>query len=722
MPVHRLRTDPRRLRARARSRPVRYGREAATHRLTGRGSFIADLRLGDCVEAAFVRSPLAHARIVSIRVPNGGGMTGRDLAAEVRPITISGPGLRPVPWHPLPADKARYVGEPVAIVYAQDRALAEDLAEHAEVEWEACDAGESLHSVAPDDVLFDVLRSEGEVDGLFAAAASRHQRTWRTARATALPLECRGAIAEWDRTSGRLTLHSSTQIPDLVRKQVAACLSLDERAIRVVVPEVGGGFGLKAHVFAEEVAVAALARRLGRPVRWIEDRQENLLASAHAHDETVGLRVACDADGRFLAVDAEVAADVGAYSIFPFSASLEPMTTAQTLFGPYAVRAFRFTARGLASSRCPAGAYRGVGMNAAAYATERMVDVIAAELKIDPLELRRRNAVTDFPYRSAAGRELDSGDYLALLDGLKARAGYDELRERQQEARTEGRLFGIGIGFFNEHSGTGAGEYRARGIATIPGDDAARVRVAEDGRIEISTSAAEAGQGHPDTYRLLASRELGVAEDRLEVIEGDTDLCPAGTGTFVSRGGVGQLSALVLALREAAERDLEPGLDVVRSVDPRQVYPAGAHLAVAEVDPLSYVPRIVRYVAVEDCGTVVNATAADAQIRGGVAMGIGGVLLEEIPYGEGDQPLAGSLLDYLVPLATDIPKIEIEHLESASPRTELGSKGVGEAGTIGAFAAVANAVADAVAPLGAQLSDLPYSPNRIYEALARSRQ
>jgi carbon-monoxide dehydrogenase large subunit len=701
---------------------VRYGREAATHRLTGRGSFIADLRLGDCVEAAFVRSPLAHARIVSIRVPNGGGMTGRDLAAEVRPITISGPGLRPVPWHPLPADKARYVGEPVAIVYARERALAEDLAEAVEVEWEACDAGESLHSVAPDDVLFDVSRSEGEVDALFAAAASRHRRTWRTARATPLPLECRGAIAEWDGANGRLTLQTSTQIPDLVRKQVAACLSLAERAVRVVVPEVGGGFGLKAHVFAEEIAVAALARRLGRRVRWIEDRQENLLASAHAHDETVGLRVACDADGRFLAVDAEVVADVGAYSIFPFSASLEPMTTAQTLFGPYRVGAFRFRARGVASSRCPAGAYRGVGMNAAAYATERMVDVIAAELELDPLELRRRNAVTDFPYRSAAGRELDSGDYLALLDGLKARAGYDELRERQQEARTEGRLFGIGIGFFNEHSGTGAGEYRARGIATIPGDDAARVRVAEDGRIEISTSAAEAGQGHPDTYRLLASRELGVAEDRIEVIEGDTDLCPAGTGTFVSRGGVGQLSALVLALREAAERDLEPGLDIVRSVDPRQVYPAGAHLAIVEVDPVGYVPRVVGYFAVEDCGTVVNAAAADAQVRGGVAMGIGGVLLEEIPYGEGDQPLAGSLLDYLVPLATDIPKIEIEHLVSPSPRTELGSKGVGEAGTIGAFAAVANAVADAVAPLGAQLSDLPYSPNRIYEALARSRQ
>jgi carbon-monoxide dehydrogenase large subunit len=361
-------------------------------------------------------------------------------------------------------------------------------------------------------------------------------------------------------------------------------------------------------------------------------------------------------------------------------------------------------------------------MNAAAYASERMVDVIAAELGVDPLELRRRNAVTDFPYRTAAGRELDSGDYLALLDRLQARAGYDELRQRQRTARAEGRLFGIGVGFFNEHSGTGASEYRARGLATIPGEDAARVRVTHDGQIEVSTSSAEAGQGHPDTYRLLASRELGISEDRIEVVEGDTDLCPEGTGTFVSRGGVGQLTALVLALREAAEGDLEPGLDVVRRVDPRQVYPAGAHLAVVEVDPISYVARVVRYVAIEDCGKVVNAAAADAQIRGGVAMGIGGVLLEEIPYGEGGQPLAGTLLDYLVPVATDVPEIEIEHLESPSPHSELGSKGVGEAGTIGAFAAVANAVADAVAPLGAELRQLPYSPNRIYEEIARSRR
>jgi aerobic carbon-monoxide dehydrogenase large subunit len=392
------------------------------------------------------------------------------------------------------------------------------------------------------------------------------------------------------------------------------------------------------------------------------------------------------------------------------------MTTAQTLFGPYALRAFRFAARGLASSKCPAGAYRGVGMNAAAYATERMVDVVAAELGLDPLELRRRNVVTEFPFRSAAGRNLDSGDYRGLLDRLEAR--YGELRRRRAAARAEGRLVGIGIGLFNEHSGTGETEYRSRGVTAIPGNDSARVRVSREGRIEIFTSGAEAGQGHPETYRLLAARELGVDPALVDVVEGDTDSCPAGSGTFVSRGAVGGLSSLVEALREVADKDLAPGLDVSRSVDPIQVYPSGAHLALVEVDTTACIPRVLAYHAVEDCGTIVNHAAVEDQVRGGVAMGLGGVLLEEFAYGADGQPLSSTLLDYLVPLATDMPaEMTLEHIESPSPFTLLGSKGVGEGGTIGAFAAVANAVADAVAPLGVTLTDLPYSPDRIFSAI-----
>ena len=415
-------------------------------------------------------------------------------------------------------------------------------------------------------------------------------------------------------------------------------------------------------------------------------------------------------------------ADVGAYSIFPFSAALEPMTTAQTLFGPYALRAFRFAARGVASSKCPAGAYRGVGMNAAAYATERMVDVVAAELGIDPLELRRRNVVTEFPSRTAAGRNLDSGDYLGLLDRLEQGSGYAELRRRQAVARDEGRLVGIGLGLFNEHSGTGSTEYRRRGVTAIPGTDSARVRVTETGRVEIFTSGAEAGQGHPETYRLLAARELGIDAAQVDVVEGDTDACPPGSGTFVSRGAVGGFSSLVEALREVADKDLAPGLDVTRSVDPSQVYPSGAHLALVEVDATGCVPRVLEYFAVEDCGTIVNHDAVEGQVRGGIAMGLGGVLLEEFAYSADGQPLSSTLLDYLVPLATDVPsEMTLAQIESPSPRTLLGSKGVGEGGTIGAFAAVANAVADAVAPLGVTLTDLPYSPDAIFNAIEAAR-
>ncbi len=682
-------------------------------KVLGRAVYLADLELPGALEAAFVRSPVAHATFPAPALPEN---VFDAAALGLEAITVDGPGLVASRWPPLAEGRVRYAGEAVAVALAADRHHAEDLAESVFVDYREV-AGEPLHAEAPDGVLFRADYLGGELEAEFGRAARVVERTFRTARQTPLPLENRGVAAAPD--GERLTVWTSTQVPHLARTLIARCLHLPLEAIHVITPEVGGGFGLKAHVFPEEVVVAALALRLGRPVRWIEDRRENLLASAHAHEAEIGIRLALDGEGRFLAADATVVADVGAYSIFPFSAALEPMTTAQTLFGPYALRAFRFAASGVASSKCPAGAYRGVGMNGGAYATERMVDIVAAELGLDPLELRRRNAVTEFPSRTAAGRNLDSGDYLGLLDRLEAGAGYAELRRRQAAMRTEGRLVGIGIGLFNEHSGTGSTEYRGRGVTAIPGNDSARVRVTEAGRIEIFTSAAEAGQGHPETYRLLAARELGVDPALVDVVEGDTDSCPPGSGTFVSRGAVGGLSSLVEALREVAEKDLAPGLDVTHSVDPRQVYPSGAHLALVEVEATGCVPRVLAYHAVEDCGTVVNHDAVEGQVRGGIAMGLGGVLLEEFAYSADGQPLSSTLLDYLVPLATDVPaEMTLEHIESPSPRTALGSKGVGEGGTIGAFAAVANAVADALAPLGVTLTDLPYSPDAIFTAIA----
>jgi carbon-monoxide dehydrogenase large subunit len=670
---------------------------------------LADLQTEtDTLDVAFVRSPFAHAAIRSIE---GAGATGRDLGLQ--PLSVDGEGLRPKPWHPLPVDRARYPGEPLAAVWAADRHQAEDRAEAVTLDLEPLPR-------EPPEILFERIYEAGQKDA-WSRSNDVLEATWHAARQSALPLETRGVVARWDANASRIELWTSSQVPHLVRTGVAAALGMAEEAIRVRVPDVGGGFGLKAHVFAEEIVLAALARRLGRTMRWVEDRTENLMGGAHAHDTEIELRVAIDRDGRVLAVEADVTADVGAYSIYPLSASLEPMTAAGTLFGPYAIEAIRYRARALSSHRCPVGAYRGVGMNAAVYATERMLDEIAAHLDQDPLEIRRRNLVEDLPRATLTGRRLDSGDYAALLDRLEETSGYPELRRRQSAARAQGRLFGVGIGLFNEHSGTGSADYRSRGITSIPGTDAARVQVLEGGRLIIHTSAADAGQGHAETYRGLAARELGVPPEHVEVVEGDTDLCPHGSGTFASRGAVGVVESVVAALRAVAERDLAPGTDVTITTEPEQVYPSGAHLAVVEVDPVTLVPAVTRYVAVEDCGVVLEPQLVEGQVRGGVAMGIGNVLLEEHVYSEDGQPLTTTMLDYLVPLAVDVPPVEIHHLEKPSPSTVLGSKGVGEAGTIGAHGAVANAVADAVRPLGARLRRLPYSPARIHEALAESR-
>lgn len=666
-------------------------------------AYLADLDARGALEVAFVRSPFPHAAFGAIR---GAGAVASDLG--LRDLTVTGPGLRPRPWPALGCERTRFVGEAVAAVWAEDRARAEDLADRVEVDWEPLDPD-------PPETLYELAIEAGDLEACFARADRVIERSYRAARQAPLPLETRGVLAAWD--GARLTVWSSTQVPHVLRHGIAVALGMEEAEVRVRVPQVGGGFGLKAHVFPEELALASLARRLGRPVRWVEDRRENLLAGVHAHDNRVRVRAAVSAGGRVLAVDAEVVADVGAYSIYPFSASLEPATCATALFAPYDLAALRVGARAVTSHRCPVGAYRGVGTTSAVFATERMMDAIAADLGLDPLEIRRRNALSGLPRTTLSGRELDSGDYLELLDRLDRRSAYASLRSEQQAARRAGRLVGLGLALFNEHSGTGRAEYRKRGNLEVPGTDAARVRVDGAGRIVVHMSSVEIGQGLEETVRLVAAGELGVEPDQVEVAPQDTDLSPPGTGSFVSRGAVGLLDAVIGACRQAAERDLQPGTDVTCTVDPRQVYPSGAHLALVEVDPVGFVPRVVRYFAVEDCGAIVNRRAVDAQLRGGVAMGIGKALLEESAYGSDGQPLTATLLDYLVPLAPDVPPIELEHLESPSPRTALGSKGVGESGTIGAVAAVANAVADAVAPLGAELTELPFSPDRIFAAV-----
>jgi carbon-monoxide dehydrogenase large subunit len=685
--------------------------------LAGQGGFIADVELPGALDVAFVRSPFAHAAVGRVSGPDA-CVTAADLG--LHPLRIEGRGLHPVPWHPLATDRVRYAGEAVAACWAADRYLAEDLAEQVEVDYRPLEDSSPLHAEAPDGLLFEHSTESGDVDALLATAAVVLERTYRTARVTPLPLECRGVLADYDAERETWTVWTSTQVPTLVQRGIASCLGVAPERVRVLVPDVGGGFGLKAHLFAEEVVLAALARRLRRPVRWLEDRLENLTAAAHAHDDVLRLRVGASAEGRLLALDVEVTADVGAYSIYPFSASLEPTTSAASVLGPYDLAAYRSRVRAVASARCPVGAYRGVGIAPGVHAGERLLDELAAELGQDPLQLRRQNAIRELPRTTAAGRRLDAGDYPRLLDTLEERAGYGELRRWQAEARAQGRLVGVGVALFNEHAGTGSRGYLARGIGTVPGTDACRVLVTEAGRIEIRTSAAEAGQGHADTYRALAARELGVDPDLVDVLEGDTELCPEGTGTFTSRGSVSVVQAVAAALREAAAADLAPGTDVTCVNDPDPLFSSGAHLALVEVLRPGFIPRVLRYVAVEDCGAVLHEEVVLGQVQGGVAMGLGDVLLSEQVYSAEGQNLTSTLLDYLVPLAPDVPAVEVHHLGIPTPANSLGSKGVGEAGTIGAYGAIPNAVADALRPLGAELDRLPYTPDRIRAAVARA--
>ncbi|HYX97806.1 MAG TPA: xanthine dehydrogenase family protein molybdopterin-binding subunit [Geodermatophilus sp.] len=693
----------------------RLTRDTAARLVSGRGEFVGDLAAEGRVEVCFVRSALPHARIdrVDLRTPRG--VTGAELG--LRPIPLEAGGMVPVDWQPLALDRVRYVGEPVALVWAGDRYTAEDLAEGVVVDCSPLPAGTPVHDAAPDDLLLSrVVASGGGLDDAMAAAALVVERTFHPARQSAVPLETRGVLAEHDAATGVTTVWTSTQLPHLVRRGIAHALGADEASVRVLVPNVGGGFGLKANLYAEEIALAALARRLGVPVRWIEDRTENLLAGTHAHDTQVTVRVAADGSGRLLAVDAAVRADVGAYSVWPTTAMPEAAVAAMSLFAPYVFPTFRVRIEAVATNKAPVGPCRGIGQNAAVFATERAMDLVAAGLGIDPVEVRRRNVVRDLGWTSPTGRKLDSGDYDALLSLVEP--DYRRLRAVQAETRAAGRLFGVGIGVFNEISASGSQAYRARGVTTLPGTDAARAVVTDDGRIEVYTSAADAGQGHADAYRTLAAAELGLDPDRIDVIEGDTTRCPAGSGTFISRGAVGVAASVLEALRGVAKNDCAPGTDVTAVHDPTEVYPCGVHLAAVEIDPADLVPRVVSYLAAEDCGRIIDPGVVEGQIRGGVAMGIGEVLYEGHRYSPDGQLETATLRDYLLPLAPTVPDIEVRHHESPTPATPLGTKGVGESGTIGAFGAVPNAVADALTELGVELTELPLTPERVFAAMA----
>ncbi|MEE8302847.1 MAG: xanthine dehydrogenase family protein molybdopterin-binding subunit, partial [Candidatus Tectomicrobia bacterium] len=685
--------------------------------------------------------------------------------------------------YPLPRQNVTFDGEAIAAVVAESRPLAEDMVDAVQVDYEplpaVLDVDQSLAADAPriqaelsDNILFYRRFGDGDVDRALQAADMVVEQTFHFPRQTAVPIEARGIIAAFDPVWNRFTIWSSTQSPHQARTVFARVLGVPEGDVRVIAPDIGGSFGIKESGYPEAVVLAFLSRRLQRPIKWVEDRRENLLACAHAHEQKVQVTVAVNRDGTIPAIRSKVLVDQGAHALGPIGAGLEPMTTGQSIVGPYHIAHYDCEAYGLLTNKCPQGPYRGVGAVQGAFIIERLMDMIADRLGLDPVEIRRRNLIQPhaFPYATAAGRLYDSGDYPKALERVLRLADYDQLRHVQAEARANNQYLGIGVACFVEHTSTGSRDYRKRGVVGTTAFDAATVRMDAQGNVDVKVSAQSSGQGHERVFAKLAAEALGIAAERVRVVQGDTDMTPFGSGSTVSRSAVSTGGALHLALQDLkakifqlarlfldtdAELELaagevvvkhnptrrvplvqvagvaynrspevvlpetvEPGLEFTRTYDPpHQVFGNGAHIAVVRVDPETASVQVEQYYIVEDCGTILDHDVVEGQVRGAVAQGIGNAVFEDLAYDEAGQLLTASLVDYLVPSAPDIPTMHLEHMETPSPFTFNGVKGVGEAGTVGAYAAIPNAVADALRPLGIELTSLPVNPQRIWELI-----
>ncbi len=753
--------------------------------LTGRGRYLDDLGLPRMLVASFVRSPYAHARIVRIDTAAARALPGivavvtaDDLRAVTKPLAprLDGGGFTPTAWPALADGIARFGGEAVAAVVATDPYVAADARELVTVEWEAKPVVASIdEALASNQILFQRRHRQGDVDGAFARAPIVLCQTFEHGRCAPSPLEPRGILADWD--GDALTIWSANQAPSIMRTALADALGLPHARVRIVSPDVGGGFGLKMQVFPEDVAVAALARRLGRPVKWLEERRENLAAASQARAQRTTVEVAAATDGTVLALRSRVMSDNGAYHAYPTTGVLEPLGTASIMPGPYQITAYEFEALALATNKPPLGAYRGVGMTMGAFVAERMLDLVAERLKLDPADVRRRNLIQReaYPFTSATGYTYDSGDYPKALEEALAAVEYDKLRREQEAARAEGRLVGIGIACYTEYTGMGSAGFRRRGAVEVPGIEAATVTVDADATVRCAVSFPTQGQGHATTIAQIVADRLGLALEDVRLQRVDTAESPRGSGTFASRGTVAMLGTAAVAadrvgdkLRalaahclEAAAPDVElaggrafvrgfpdrsialaeitriayspprgglpdglaPGLEATVYCDlPGPTFSGAVHVAVVEVDPGTGRVTVRRYALVEDCGRVINPLIVEGQIHGAVAQGIGEALLESVVYDDDGQLLTATLMDYALPRADDLPLLEIGHLETPSPITPGGVKGMGEGGTIGAPATIANAVADAVRHLGVQITTLPIRPESLLGRFATGRE
>jgi len=747
--------------------------------VTGDGRFTADLPAEKWVR--FVRSPVACGRIKHVTTPPGAlVITAADLGG-VKPVC---PMLHKFNYVPisqpiLAHEFVRFVGDPIAAAIAEAPEEAEDLADLVEIEIEEAsavvDARDALAPGAPR--VHAQAEANTVVDGRFKtagydpAAANAHRSiecTIRSRRQSALPLEPRAAHAAWDRTSGRLTLTCTTQMPHAMRTIISELLGLPEFDLRVIAPDVGGAFGQKMSLAPEFVLIAWLARTLGTSVGWVEDRRENLMAGFHSRDQHVTLEGAFDADAKLLALKADIIANVGAYSCYPTTCGVEPLMALAEMPGPYALREYACVARGVLTHTCPMAPYRGVSRPVITLALERMMDQAAAAFGLDPVEIRRRNLIKTFPYTSATGLVFDEASYVETMEAAIKAVDIPAFRARQTDARAQGRYLGLGFATFSERTGYGTPAFAARGMEVTLGWETVQIVMDPSGLIEARIGASPHGQGLRTTLAQIIADELATSPDRIKVVHGDTDRTPYGWGTFASRslviaGGASLLAAqkvrtklrrMASALLEAAADDIvleassarvvgtdraisfealaraayheihrfkgevEPGIAESATYDPAGTFSNACHAAIVEVDIETGRVMLERFIVAEDAGRLINPMIADGQIHGGVGQGIANALFEEVMYDETGNVLTASLADYIVPGATDVVPIEIHHRETMTEASITKAKGLGEGGAIGAPAAIVNAINDALTPFGIAINEIPATPARIRAALA----
>jgi carbon-monoxide dehydrogenase large subunit len=756
--------------------------------MRGRGQFVGDIRPAGMREVAFLRSPLAHARIRAVRIPPA--IRRRVFIAEdltgvsaIRADTTL-PGFKSSLQPVLATDKVRYVGELLAMCVAPTRAEAEDLAGAIELDLdplpvvadmlEARKAGAPLVHEHWGDNLFLTSAIDVDFEAVKAKAAVSITKELRTSRQVMSPIEGRGVVAQWHARLGQLIVHTSTQQPHIVRSGLAECLRLDEGQIRVVAPDVGGAFGYKGVLLPEEIALAWATRTVGAPLRWIEDRRECLTANANCREHHYSLTAYADRNGRLLALDCEATIDSGAYSAYPFSACLEAGQVASILPGLYDLAHYRCRAYSVATNKPPILPYRGVARTGVCFALEVTLDALARKLAREPNDIRFSSLVRpeQMPFDNIAKRHFDSGDYPEALRRAIAAIGFGKVRERQQRGEPDGRRIGIGFAMYSEQAGHGTSVYAAWGVPFVPGHEPALARFTPDGGLELRIGAHSHGQGLETTLSQVAHSILGVPHERIRLVHGDTAATPYSTGTWGSRCMIMAGGAVAAACEELANRVLAIGAKLlqakreeVRLVAGEVVGPSGriavadvartayrrpqdlpgdvdsaglevtvgykaerdtgtfsyaAHAALVAVDPETGELEILDYVVVEDGGVLVNPMIVDGQIIGGTAQGIGTALYEEMRFDAQGQPQASTLADYLLPGPTEVPDVRIVHMETPSPYTRFGQKGIGEGGAIAPPAAITNAVNDALKDLGAELLVSPITPRRIVEAIARA--